>query len=93
MRVCGLILAIVAQIGALLDAILQTLAPPRRQCAHAFRLQHKALCLHDVEEELADHVGVARVGHLQARPEPLRGKGNTKIFIIDVRTTHKSGAH
>lgn len=39
----------------------QALAPPGPLSAHLHRLQDEALRLHDVEEQLPDHVGDRRV--------------------------------
>uniref|UniRef100_A0A2M4C6A9 Putative secreted protein n=1 Tax=Anopheles marajoara TaxID=58244 RepID=A0A2M4C6A9_9DIPT len=57
--------------GPLHAHLLFALAPPRFLHAARLRLYHEALHLHDIEEQLAHQIGIARVGHLQAGTEPL----------------------
>uniref|UniRef100_A0A2M4B1E1 Putative secreted protein n=1 Tax=Anopheles triannulatus TaxID=58253 RepID=A0A2M4B1E1_9DIPT len=57
--------------GPLHAHLLFALAPPRLLHAARLRLYHEALHLHDVEEQLAHQIGVARVGHLETGTEPL----------------------
>lgn len=67
------------------SGFLLTFAPPGRFAAHGFRLQDEALGLYDVEEQLADHVGIAGVGHFQAGAESagrINGKYVRRFQVI-----------
>lgn len=64
-----LVLSVITDVGPLPAHLLLALAPPGRLGADRFRLEHEALGLDNVEEQLAHHVGVARVGHLEAGAE------------------------
>lgn len=61
---------IVPQMGSLHAHLLFALAPPRLLHAARLRFYHEALHLHDVEEQLAHEIGIARVGHLETGTEP-----------------------
>lgn len=66
-----LVLSVITDVGPLPADLLLTLAPPGRLGADRFRLEHEALGLDNVEEQLADHVGITGVGHLEAGAESL----------------------
>lgn len=61
---------VIPQEGLLLVPPLEALAPPGALGAGLHRLQHETLSLHDVEEQLAHHVGDRCIGKLEARTEP-----------------------
>lgn len=76
------VLSVITDVGSLPAHLLLALAPPGRLGADRFRLEHEALGLDNVEEQLAHHVGVTRVGHLEAGAESVGGK-NKELMSID----------